>query len=271
MSSNSLRLLAFAGVASLLLGCSVSNSNTTTTVYGTLDFTGDWAFGITDPPNGGPWAITEFNGALAGSGQHITGIFRAANGTGCVSPTFDIAFTGSQDAAGNLTLTSTNLPGNVATITVKGSAFAAGTTFILGGLVITGSGPCAESSSALLGGEIANITGTYSGSLTAGVGGAATPFTVNLTEGAENSDGQFPTTGAVTITGSSCTNVFSLSGLVSGLSLNANLTSTSDPSATGTIFIEAINSIQQNSQAFGALINSAGCNANFFSGSLAKQ
>src|ERR1017187_5016159 len=139
-----LRLLPIAAAVSLLLGCAASNSGTI--VYSTSDFTGDWGFGITDPPGPGPFAITELNGALSGSGQSITGVFRAANGTGCVSPTFDIAFTGSQDAAGDLTLTSTNLPGNVATIAVKGTAFAEGNTFIFGSLVITGSGPCTETS-----------------------------------------------------------------------------------------------------------------------------
>ena len=265
-----LRLLPIAAAVSLLLGCAASNSSTI--VYSTSNFTGDWAFGITDPPGPGPFAITELNGALSGSDQSITGVFRAANGTGgCVSPTFDIAFTGSQDAAGDLTLPSTNLPASLATITVKGTALAGGNTFVFGGLVITGSGPCAETSIALLGGEVLNVTGTYTGSLTAGLGGTATPFNVNLTEGAANSDGQFPTTGTVTVTGPGCTNVFSLSGLVSGLSLNATLTSTSGPPATGTLFIEAIDSAQPTSQAFGALISGSGCNNNSYSGFLTRQ
>jgi hypothetical protein len=263
-----LRLFPIAAVGSLLLGCAASNSGTI--VYSTSDLTGDWAFGITDPPGPGPFAITELNGALAGSGKSITGVFRAANGTGCVSPTFDITFTGSQDAVGDFTLTSTNLPGNVATITVRGTAFAEGNTFILGSLIITGSGPCAETSIALLGGEVLNVIGTYTGSLTTFSGGAATPFNVTLMEAAANSDGQFPTTGMVTVTGPGCTNVFSLSGLVSGLNLNATLTSTSGPPAKGTLFIEAINSAQPASQDFGALITGSGCNSNGYSGTLAR-
>jgi hypothetical protein len=266
----SLRLLAIVVIASFFAGCSSIN-HVTAPSSAPPDLTGDWAFGITALSGPGPLAITELNGALSGGGQNINGVFQAIEGTGCVSPTFDIAFTGSQDSAGDLTLTSTNLPGNVATITIKGTEFLDGNTFGLGDLIITGSGPCAETSSALLGGEVLNITGTYTGSLTAGLGGAATPFNVSLAEVGVNTNGQFPVTGTVTVTGPGCTNVFSLSGLVSGLNFNASLTSTSGPSATGNLFIEAIDSAQPGSQDFGALITGSGCNNNGYSGSLTKQ
>ncbi|MGA1983692.1 MAG: hypothetical protein ABSG84_14650 [Acidobacteriaceae bacterium] len=261
-----LRLLSLAAAVFLLPGCS-SDLHTGTTTSTSSNLTGDWGFGITDP-GPGPFAITELDGALSGGGQNITGVFQAASGTGCVSPTFDITFTGTQDDAGDLTLTSTNLPGNVATITVKGTAFADGNTDIFGSLVITGSGPCAEPSIALLGGEYPNITGTYTGSLTAG-SGASTPFTVTFSESAANSDGQFPTTGTLTVTGVGCANVFSLTGLVSGPNLNANLTLISGPQGAGTLSSSFV--AQQSPPTFAVWINGSGCNANGYTGSLAKQ
>jgi hypothetical protein len=260
-------LLAIVVIASLLTGCGSVTPPTTSSAPSNL--TGDWAFGITALSGPGPLAITQLNGALSGGGQNITGVFQAIEGSGCVSPTFDIAFTGSQDTAGDLTLTSTNLSGNVATITIKGTEFADGNTFLFGSFVITGSGPCAEASNALLGGEVLNITGTYTGSLTAGLGGAATPFNVSLAEEGANSDGQFPVTGTVTVTGPVCTNVFSLSGLVSGPNLNANLTLISGPQGGGTLSSSFV--VQQSSPTFAVWINGSGCNANSYTGSLTRQ
>jgi hypothetical protein len=267
----SLRLPVLATAASLLLGCNAASNSGTTITYTTSDLTGDWIYGITDPPSGGPWAITQFAGALSGSGKDITGVFRASSPTGCISPTFDVAFTGSQDVAGNLTLTSTNLPGNVATITQSGFfAPVGGEISSLGGLIITGSGPCVESGIALRGTEVTNVTATYAGSLSTG-SGPATPFAVTLAETTANADGQFLTTGAVTVNGTGCTNVFSLNGLVSGTALSANLNLTSGPSATGMLGIASIGSFAQNGQTFSVMIAGAGCNSGSFTGSLTRQ
>ena len=268
MTRISLRFLAAAIAASLLFGCNLGGSNSTT--YATQDFTGNWYLTISDPA--GPYTITSFTGAMTGQGQNITAVFRATS-TGCVSSTFDIAFAGSQTADGKLTLNSTNLPNNVATITATSSGvipFTNGIVPFLGGLVVTGSGPCAMGGIALRGEEIAPLTGTFIGSLTS-LAGVASTFTVALTQSAANSDGQFPESGTITVAGSGCTNVFSLTGMVTGLTLTATLTPTSGPPATATLLTGPPYGNTTAPLEFSINITGTGCNASTFTGSLNKQ
>jgi hypothetical protein len=211
--------------------------------------------------------ISSLAGALAGKGQNVTGTLRAVAGT-CVSPTFDINFTGSQTADGKLTLTSTNLPNNVVTISGTVSANYGYNQF-MGGLTISGSGSCPQAGSALLGAELPSIAGTYTGSLTAATGGNV-PATATLTESAANVDGQFPVGGTLTVTGSTCANTFSTTGLVSGASLSLALTSTSGPSATGSLTATVQHTAPQ-PLPFNIQIVSAGCNSGTFSGTLTPQ
>jgi hypothetical protein len=232
--------------------------------YSTQDLTGNWVFELTDPA--GPWTITSFTGALAGQGKNITGVFRAG-GTSCVSTTFDITFAGIEDAMGNLTLVSTNLPNNMVTYTATiGTGTVAGS---LGGLVISGSGPCAMKDDAYRGTELASISGTYTGSLSASPGPTAA-FTVAATQAAANADGQFPTSGTVTAAGTSCTNVFSYAGLVTGATLSATLTPISGPAATGTLGANPIGTTV-GPPPFTVQITSTGCNNGEFTGTLDAQ
>ncbi len=271
MTRVSLRLLVAAIAASLLTGCNPMGTSTATS-YATQDFTGNWQMSISDPPYPGPYPIASLEGAMAGQGQNITAVFRAT-GTGCVSSTFDVAFAGSQTADGNLTLNSTNLPNNVATITATPSGVMPLTNGIapfLGGLVVSGSGPCATGGIALRGEEIAPLSGSFIGSLTS-LSGVASTFTVALTQSAANSDGQFPESGTITVAGSGCTNVFSLTGMVTGLTLTATLAPTSGPPATATLLTGPPYGDTTAPLAFSITITGTGCNAGTFTGSLNKH
>jgi hypothetical protein len=267
----SLRFFTLAVAASLLSGCNAM-STTSSTSYATQDFTGNWQLGISDPPYPGPYPIAALTGAMAGQGQNITGVFRIG-GTGCVSPTQDVTFVGSQTADGNLTLNSTNLPNNVATITATSSGIMPltnGITPFLGGLVVTGSGQCTMGGIALRGEEIAPLTGTFTGSLTS-TSGVTSSFTVALKQSVGNSDGQFPESGTITVASSSCANVFSLTGTVSGLTLTATLTPTSGPPATATLATEPPYGNSTAPLSLSINITGTGCNAGSFTGNLAKQ
>jgi hypothetical protein len=221
---------------------------------------------ISDPPDPIP-QISAFAGALAGQGQNVTGTLRAVSAA-CLSPTFDINFTGSQTADGKLTLTSTNLPNN--TVTISGTVSANyGYNQFMGSLTIAGSGSCAPANSALLGAEVPNIAGTYTGSLTSTTGGSIST-TATLTESAANSDGLFPIGGTITVTGNTCTNTFSATGLLSGASLSATLTSTSGPSASGSLIVTQEH-IAPQPLPFNIQIVSAGCNGGTFAGDLTPQ
>jgi hypothetical protein len=256
----SLCVFALLTPLTLLAGCNVSTS------YATQDLTGNWTMAISDPPAPLP-QISSFAGALAGKGQNVTGTLRAVAGTG-VSPTFDINFTGSQTADGKLTLTSTNLPNN--TVTISGTVSAGyGYNQFMGSLTISGSGACASTNSALLGAELPNIAGTYTGSLSATTGGSVSA-SATLTESVANADGQFPIGGTITVTGNTCANTFSTTGLVSGASLSGTLTSTSGPSATGSL-TATVEHTAPLPLPFNIQIVSAGCNGGTFTGTLTPQ
>jgi hypothetical protein len=254
-----LRFLALSLSAFAVSGCNLPIS------YSTQDLTGDWTMAIV-PPVPTPIPIGSLAGALAGKGQNITGTFRAP-ATTCMSPTFDINFTGNQTADGKLTLTSTNLPNNTATITGTINA-TYGYNQFNGNMVISGDGSCATTKTAFIGAEVPNISGTYSGSITSTSAGTAA-VTATLTEAAANTDGQFPLTGTVNVAGATCANTFSATGLVSGETITATLTSTSGPGATINVYSTA-NPIAGTPLPLYVQIVS-GCNGGPYTGSITKQ
>jgi hypothetical protein len=271
MARISLRFLAAAIAASLLTGCNPMNTSGSTS-YGTQDFTGNWYLTISDPPYPGPYPIATLTGAMSGSGQSVTATFRAG-GTGCVSPTQDIAFTGSQLADGTLTLASTNLPNNVATISAIGGGAMPLTNqnaLFLGGLVVIGSGSCTMGGITLRGEGLAPLSGTYTGPITS-TSATTANFTATVAQAAANSDGQFPESGTITVAGATCTNTFALTGLVAGSALTATLTPISGPTATATVATGPPDGEFANTLAFSIIITGTGCNAGNFTGSLNKQ
>jgi hypothetical protein len=210
-----------------LCGCAPVTSPTTGGNFSTRVLTGNWTFGPTDPPAGSP-PFGQLTGALSGSGATVTGTFRTV---GCVSSTQDIHFTGSQTASGMLTLTSTDLVNNVMVITVDlGDAIAIAAPLWLGGMTVSGSGPCAYADIAMQVKEYLPLTGSYSGTVTGSAGATAT-YAASLTQSAANADGQFPESGSITVSTSSCSTTYPISGLVAGPALTASLSSATGASA----------------------------------------
>ena len=159
-----------------------------------------------------------FTGALTVTGASATGVFRyTGTATQCVSTITDIPFSGS--VVNNvLTLTSGSYSSSVATVVVQlplvgntgGATTANGTIQVAGGT-------CALSSSPLTLAFIPTISYTWSGTLAGPASGTAS---FSLLEGAANSDGQFPVTGTISFTSSTCSYSIpaSVTGLVSGYS-----------------------------------------------------
>jgi hypothetical protein len=162
-----------------------------------------------------------FTGNLAVSGSSVSGVFRYLNpGTVCVSPSQDIAVTGTF-ANSVMTLTSASFSNSVATFTVKlpfsgnniGQQLAGGTAVIAGGT-------CALASSALQAQLIPSFNGSWSISITSP---SAATYSLQVTQSAADSDGQFPVGGTL---GCGSGSPISLVGTVSGP--NLQMTSTSE-------------------------------------------
>jgi hypothetical protein len=191
--------LRFALFISLttLLGCSVSPHS----AYSPPSLTGNWQASTIMVTH----TIGGFVGALQSSGGSVSGTL-----TPQISLSFNnivqfpcatlapTAVTGSIDANNNLTL-SLPLGGGIANITaIVGSNLetaAAGSFEIVGGTCATPATPMSIT-------EYAAVTGTYTGSFTNMQDGTASPVTAALTQSTiPNSDGVFPLTGTITLTG----------------------------------------------------------------------
>jgi hypothetical protein len=229
--------------------------------YSTQDLTGNWVF-TTLYPGAIPQNIV-YTGALSGQGANVTAVLRSNR---CFAATQDIDFTGSEDAMQNLTLTSTNLPNNVVTIT---AALAEGNNPSAATLLVTGSGACSAPVISLSDFQIPSATGNYSGSITSSLGATAS-FTASLTQGAANADGQFPLTGTLTVTSATCTSTYPVATVFSGSPFTANLVSTTGPPSTADF---TAGPAVSNNVALLGLSNTVitGCNAGSFTGSLNKQ
>lgn len=265
-----LHLFAVALISTLLSGCAGLPPSVSPISAGSQNLTGNWLIAADVPPAQATTSpIYVLSGAINRQGANISGVFRAV-GT-CISLSQDIAFTGSQTADGTLTLTSTNLPNNIATITLNFITLY-NLTSGHGSMSITGSGPCSIPSTALFASEIQPVTVAYIGTVSAASGTPSTAAaTANLTQATANSDGQFPVSGTVTIAGSSCTGNFSLTGLVAGPSISATLLSTSGPAATGVVLGAIDPGLTGPSLTLSINILSSGCGTGSFNATLNSQ
>jgi hypothetical protein len=258
-------LLVFPlAVATLLLsGCNaMTTSSSVSTSTTNTDLTGNWEF-TTLYPGIFPINII-YTGALSGQSTSITGVLRTNT---CFAATQDITVTGSEDTKGNLTLTSTNLPNNVVTLTAAMATSTGTPGSGPGTLTITGSTPCAPVTASIYGNQFAPLTGTFAGTLTSTSSTAVTATAV-LTQSAANADGLFTESGTITIAGTGCTNTFSVTGLFAGTPFSANLTSASGPPATATF---SAGVPYGSSVSSSIAIVSSGCTAGSFAGNLTKQ
>jgi hypothetical protein len=261
-----LAILLTIPLATLLTSCATLLPGTTLLSSTTQDLTGNWIFGVSDPPAGTP-PLNAFIGAINGQGASFTATFHATGA--CISPTQTLNFTGTQNASGAITLTSTNFPNNTATITatvLSVNGVASG----LGALAITGTGPCAIPSISMILSQFPPLTGTYTGTLTSTTNTTAV-VTANLAQASANSSGQFPESGTVIVTAPGCTSTFTLTGLITGPTLAASLSSTSGPTATAVASAVLSPASSQPPLPITLNILSTGCNTGSFNGSLTRQ
>jgi len=182
-------------------------------------FSGDW--GTRLPPGVAPGnaPIGAFVGTLSASNGMISGmltpLFSNSIAPACGSTSFTPApVSGTIDSGGNLTLT---LPVGGGTATLTATLSTNPETLVNGMYKVTG-GTCAMPSTAMQIGQFAPLTGTYSGTFNAvnllsgqPLAGTSTAITAVLTQSTTpNSNGQFPITGMVTVTGA-CSASFSFS------------------------------------------------------------
>jgi hypothetical protein len=222
----------------VLTGCGSTTPSTASTPAPTpTNVTGNWQFEINLPlqPVSGPIVlptnpITGVFGSLNSSGKSVAAVLHATPLTipHCVEEDTALPFTGTTDSSGNLSLTAP-LAGGVATIsanlltsqtvtlpdgTVRNEPFFSGTYQVVGG-------SCAQPSITLNIFSVSNITGTFTGTLTAVSINNPPPPSSTITAtfvqaSAPDANGKYPLSGTITSTGGcNATYTFS-SGAVSG-------------------------------------------------------
>jgi hypothetical protein len=188
-------LLAIPG----LTGCGTSPTNPITSAL-----SGNWQIQagttITSPPTG--FYIV---GAIQTQGSQVTGTF--TNQVAC-SPTVS-DYTGSINSAGDLTLDATY---DQAKLLAPAAPYTPTTGTLYGGgylcLAVWG-GPA-------VGLEIPPFNGTYTGTLTSSTSATGTA-TLKVTQtSSPNANGQFPVSGTLDFTSSSCTSTTNVTGTISG-------------------------------------------------------
>jgi hypothetical protein len=215
-----------------LVGCSAVNSSPA--VYPNV--TGNWQFQVQLPaqPIAGPIVfptnpVEDIFGSLSSSGQSVSAILHATPLTfpHCVETDIDLAFTGSIDASGDLSLTAP-IVGGAATIsanllTLEKITLPDGTTrngpFFTGTYQVIG-GPCAQASIPLTIFAVSNITGTFTGTVSpapfSGSGPNSTITASFVQASAPDADGKYALSGTITSTGGCNATLRFTSGIVSG-------------------------------------------------------
>jgi len=216
-----------------LLACGSSNPASTGS---NAPPSGDYVLSVTVGASG----ATTFSGGLNISGSAVSGLFQFSNSTSACNGTY-IPFTGTIASNNLLTLTSSIFAGNTATITIQfpltqGTTYtssASGTVQIAAGSSGTN---CALSVATIAALYLAPYNGTWTGTISNGsVSGTATlvvaePITTGTTFNL-NASAQFPATGTLSISSSSCTfTPIALTGTVTGYTLQLNQTVTGSQS-----------------------------------------
>jgi hypothetical protein len=243
-------------------------------VGGTAPISGTYVITFSSGSSG----TTTFTGGLNISGSAVTGLFQLSNASSACNGT-DIPVTGTINSSNLLTLTSSVFAGNTATITIQfpltqNTTYtynASGTAQITAGSSGTN---CATSSAAASALYLAPYTATWTGTVTSGSISGTTTLVVAepITTGATfnlNASGQFPATGTVSFSSSTCTIApIALTGQVFGttLTLAQSVSSSQNPivvSATETSNPVTFNILIPNS-------STVTCPAGTFSGNLTQ-
>lgn len=207
-----------------LTGC-VAPSGSMNTSPIVPDLTGNWQIQTNVTSQVVPPPGILLLGALTSTGSQVTGTFRfnnLANPSTCALNEV-VALSGTIDSKNNLTLTSATLP-NGTTIKVSLGIGAAQPYAGTGTMEVDGA-TCAFASTAAIGNQFANTTGTFAGTLAPGILGSPTSGTSGtgtLTVAQSSipaADGQFSATGSLSYVIGSCSGSFPLIGDVSGVGL----------------------------------------------------
>jgi hypothetical protein len=182
-------LLIFA--FSTLTGCTsvklTANSGPAITV------TGNWQFASTAASAA---KLPALSGELTGTSAALTGILHSDAATSCISPFSSFEVTGSTNAQGITTITSSNLAGG--TFTLTGTLAANGKSFSAATYTVSG-GTCAFSAPALATADaFSPINGSYNGTFY-DASGEVLNMTAALSQSpASDADGNFLLTGTGT-------------------------------------------------------------------------
>ena len=216
-----------------LVACGSSSPATS----GTAPVSGDYVLSVTSGSSG----PTSFTGGLNINGSTVSGAFQFSNTSSACNGTV-IPVTGTINSTNLLTLTSSVFAGNTATITIQ-FPLTQGTPYTYGAAGTVQIAPGSSGTNCTL--ALANIAalylapynGTWTGSITNGsVTGTATlvvtePITTGTTFNL-NASGQFPATGTLTFSSTTCSiSSIPLTGTVNGytLSLNQSVSGSQNP------------------------------------------
>ncbi len=266
------------GLRSLLLlplaALVACGSSASSAPAGVTPVSGDYVLSVTSGTSG----ATTFTGGLNINGSTVTGAFQFGNASSACNGT-TIPVTGAINSSNLLTLTSSVFAGNTATITIQfpltqGTTYtssASGTVQIAAG---SGGTNCALLLANIAAIYLAPYNGTWTSTLTNGsVSGTAAlvvaePITTGTTFNL-NASGQFPATGTLSFSSSTCTiSSIPLSGQVTGytLQLNQSVSGSQSP-----IIVSASEST--NPVTFNVLIPSgstSSCPAGAYSGTISQ-
>lgn len=199
------------------------------------DVTGNWQIQSSVVSQAVPPNAVLLLGALKSSASQVTGTFRFTNlGQPAICGLEQVVtLSGSLDSKNNLTLTSAALPNGT---TIKIALAISGSGPYSGQGTVEVDGPvCTFAPASALGLEVANVSGSFAGTLTPGlpgspVAGTSGAVSLALTQSSNpTSDGQFATTSSLTYQFGSCAGSASLSGDTSGIGVMLSAVTTAPP------------------------------------------
>ncbi len=190
------------------------------------NLSGNWQIQSAAGTTGGalPTAGLLLLGSLTSQGSNVSGTFRLSNlalPNGCTLNQV-VTVSGSVDSNRSLNLTSASFGGSI--LTVQLAIPPVLTSFGTGTIAVSGS-TCTYPSAPAIGVQVAPVTGTYSGTLTAANTVSTAPIqtgtgTLLLTQNAiPQSDGEYPLTGTLQFNGGGCNNTVAVAGTASGVGI----------------------------------------------------
>jgi len=189
-------LAAFLALTAVLTGCSPEGSVYTTD---TVSVAGNWQFSSSAAAAA---KLPSLSGELSGTGNSITAILHSDSASSCVAPTTAITLTGTTNAQGITTITSSNFPNGA--LTIAGNLAVDGKSFTTATYTVSGSTSCAFASPAnATANDFLPITGTYTGKFADAAGPVLTISALLAQSPSSDVNGNFTLTGEASF-GNAC-------------------------------------------------------------------